>query len=167
MGNKLKSNREVIRVGGRLKELTIIKDEAGNVIHKILSPLMLEFKPKDILQVIVGSTILAIPLAYTQEVWDLGTSMSMRNIFFLLLLSLTFISGFVYYTYYRKDFKSHYIEFIKRSFSTYVFSFLIVTLILALIGKAPWTVDWVLAFKRTVLVAFPASMSATIADTIK
>jgi uncharacterized membrane protein len=167
MEYKLHSKREIIRVAGRLKELTVIKDDKGNVVHKILSPIMLEFRPKDVLQVIVGATILAIPVAFTEEVWNLGTVLPTANIASIAGLSLGFIAMFVYYNYYRTDFGQHWDEFLKRVFSTYFFSFLIVAFILTLVGQAPWTTDFVLAIKRAIIVAFPASMSATIADTIK
>jgi hypothetical protein len=44
---------------------------------------------------------------------------------------------------------------------------LVVALILTIIQKCPWGVDNILALKRIAIVAFPASMSATISDTIK
>ena len=41
---------------------------------------------------------------------------------------------------------------------------MMVGLILTLIDKAPWSTDMILAIKRTALAAFPASMSAAVAN---
>jgi hypothetical protein len=38
--------------------------------------------------------------------------------------------------------------------------------LLSIIGKAPWQTDTLLAVKRTIIVTFPASMSATVSDGI-
>ena len=43
----------------------------------------------------------------------------------------------------------------------------VVALLLTIIQKCPWGVDNILAIKRVIIVAFPASMSATVSDTIK
>ena len=40
-------------------------------------------------------------------------------------------------------------------------------IILSVIQRAPWSVDWILAFKRTVIVTFPSALSAAIAGNLK
>ena len=55
----------------------------------------------------------------------------------------------------------------KRACSTYFISFMVVALLLTLIQRTPWNTDWIIAFKRVVIVTFPASMSAAVADVIK
>lgn len=163
-----KSTQEVLRIAGKLKEVVTLYDSTGKVIHKFINPLMLEFKPKDFIQIIVGASILAIPVGFTQEVWDLSSTLPDLNILLFFLVSICFISIFVYYNYYRSEhFKNHKIEFLKRVFSTYFLSFLVVGLLLTMIGKAPWTSDLALALKVCTLVTFPASMSAAVADMVK
>ena len=163
-----KSKREIIDVEGKLREIVTVYDDSGKVLHKMMRPLMLEFKPKDVLQVVIGATILAIPVGFTEETWKLGEMLPIENVIGFMLISLFFISAFVYYNYYRANgIKGHYKKFFKRVLSTYIISFLVVALLLTLIQKAPWGLNSVLAYKRTVLVAFPASMSAAIADMIK
>lgn len=165
---KLKTKKRVVKIGGNLKEMTTIQDEKGRILHRMISPLMLEFRPKDVLQIIIGASILAIPVGYTEETWRLGELLPLSNVIGFLILSLVFISAFVYYNYYKKHgLKEHYDEFIKRVLSTYIFSFIVVAVLLTLIQKTPWNTDWILAFKRVVIVAFPSSMSAAVADMIK
>jgi len=144
-----------------------LKEEIREIETKLISPLKPEFHPKDVLQVVIGATILAIPVGFTEETWKLGGSLPMKNVLIILGISLIFIASFVYYNYYRGKIEKHKEEFIKRVLSTYVLSFIVVALMLILIEVAPWSVDWQLAFKRTVIVTLPASMSAAVADTIK
>jgi uncharacterized membrane protein len=167
MGERLKTIREVVRVGGKLRELLVIKDEKGTVLHKVLSPLMVEFRLRDVVQVMVGASILSIPIAYTEETWRLAATLPLENVLGFLALSLFFIATFVYYNYYRDRLGKHWVEFLKRSLSTYIISFAVVAVVLTLIQQTPWATDWLLAVKRVILVAFPASMSAVVADVIK
>jgi uncharacterized membrane protein len=137
------------------------------ILHKIVHPVRVEFHVKDILQVILGASILAIPVGYTEETWHLGEILPLVNIIGFLLLSLLFISAFTYYHYYHNNINKHWDHFIKRVFLTYLSAFLIVAILLTLIQRTPWTTDFILAFKRTVIVTFPAAMSGAIADVIK
>jgi len=167
MPRDIKAKSEVVRIAGKLKEIVTIHDEKGNVLHKIISPLMVEFHPKDVLQVVIGASILAVPVGFTEETWNLGKTLPLKNVVGLLLLSLLFISVFVYHNYYKNRLKDHLGEFIKRVCSTYFISFIVVALLLTLIQRTPWNTDWIIAFKRVVIVTFPASMSAAVADVIK
>ena len=167
MSEDLKTKRKFIRVDGKLRELVTIHDKTGKLIQKIMNPVMLEFYPRDIIQVIVGATLLAVPIAFTEEVWVLGGSLPKFSFIGIFALSMSFISIFVYYNYYRNKFKEHWEEFVKRVLSTYFLSFLVVGLILILIQKAPFQTDLWLALKRIIIVTFPASMSAAIADIVK
>jgi uncharacterized membrane protein len=115
----------------------------------------------------VGASILAIPVGFTEETWRLGETLPLANVIGFMILSVVFVAIFVYYNYYRSNLRQHHGEFIKRVVSTYVFSFLVVALILTLIQRTPWNTDIILAFKRTIIVAFPASMSAAVADMIR
>ena len=155
------------RIGGYLHKVIPIKDAAGNVLNYALKPFMVEFRPRDLLQIIVGATILAIPLAFTEETWVLGEKLPISNVLLLALISILFISFFVYFNYYRFNFTGHKIEYIKRVTSTYLCSLIVVGLILTIIQKCPWSTDIAVAMKRIIIVAFPASMSATISDIIK
>lgn len=155
------------RIGGYLHRVVPIMDASGKVLSYALKPLMVEFRPRDLFQVIVGASILAIPVAFTEETWDLGEKLPLNNVLMLGGLSIVFIACFVFFNFYRFTFKDHRFEYIKRVFATYVVSLLVVGALLTIIQKCPWGVDNVLAFKRIIIVAFPASMSALISDVLK
>lgn len=154
--------------------LTKIKStlqKTGSFFHKIISapfrPLLVEFKFKDIMEIVIGACILAVPVSFTEEVWTIAETLPTKNLVFLSLLSLSFIATFIYFNYYKKHFKQHIFQYIKRVFSTYIFSLLVVAVLLTIIQKAPWSTDALLAIKRIIIIGFPASMSATLSDTIK
>lgn len=155
------------RIGGYLHRIVPIADKSGEIISYALKPLMLEFKPRDIMQVAVGSALLAIPVSLTEEAWSLGESLPISNIVIIAIISILMIAIFVFYNFYKITLKGYVVEFLKRVIGTYLISIIVVGLILTLIQKCPWEIDNLLAIKRIVIVAFPASMSGTLSDTIK
>jgi len=155
------------RIGGYLHRVVPIFDSTGRIVSHALKPFMVEFHLRDLMQVIVGASILAIPISLTEEVWKLGEELPLINIILLSLLSLLFIFLFVYYNFYRFNLGDYKLEYIKRSLSIYIFSLLVVGVLLTLINKCPWQTDYILALKRIIIVAFPASMSAAVTDVLK
>jgi len=155
------------RIGGYLHRIVPVVDATGKVLNYTLKPLMTEFKPRDLMQVIVGASLLSVPVAFTEETWVLGAELPLINIIGLSVISLIFIGLFVYFNFYRYMFRGHIFEFIKRVAAIYLVSLLVVCLLLTIIDKCPWGEDNITALKRIMIVAFPASMSAAISDTLK
>jgi len=164
---KLEARKEIVHTSNGKKEIITLHDEKGKEVHKSISPLRVEFHFRDLLQVIIGASILAIPVGFTEETWHLGESLPFLNVLLLGLLSVLFISAFTYYHYHEEHSDLHWLEFMQRIFMTYVVSFLVVAVIMTLIQRTPWTTDLALAIKRVVIVTFPSSMSAAIADFLK
>jgi uncharacterized membrane protein len=162
-----KPQSRIRRIGGYLHRVVPVVDGTGKILNYALSPLMVEFRPRDLMQVVVGAALLAVPVAFTEETWKLGEQLPMTNVLALSGVSVLFISLFVYFNFYRYAFKGHVVEYIKRVVSIYVFSLLVVGLLLTIIQKCPWETDWMLALKRMLIVAFPASMSAAVSDTLR
>lgn len=157
----------VERIGGYLQKVTPVVDDAGKVIHNIVTPFQVEIKPRDIIQIIVGAYLLCVPVAFTEEVWVLSQELPMKNIYYVAAMSAFFVASFIYFNFYRYNLKKHIFDFIKRVVATYGLSLLAVALFLWVINKCPWQTDPILAIKRIILVAFPSSMAATLSDTIK
>jgi uncharacterized membrane protein len=167
MEDKEKHQPTIKRIGGYLHRIVPIFDSAGKAIHYAITPIMVEFHPRDLLQVIVGASILAVPVAFTEETWRLGKKLPLRNVLGLSLLSLIFIGLFVYFNFYRRMLRDHVWQYIERILAIYLFSLLVVGILLTLIEQCPWGVDDLLAMKRILIVGFPASMSAAISDALK
>ena len=155
------------RIGGYLHRVVPIVDSAGKVLDYALHPLMVEFRPRDLMQVIVGASVLAVPVAFTEETWNLGVQLPLANVLGLSALSLLFIALFVYFNFYRFAFRGHVVQYCKRVVAIYVFALLVVGIILTIVQKCPWGSDNLLALKRILIVSFPASMSAAVSDTLK
>lgn len=155
------------RIGGYLHKVTPVFDATGKLIHSVVTPFQVELKPRDFFQIIVGAYLLCVPVAFTEEVWVLSKELPLKNILYVAAMSIFFISCFVYFNFYRFNLKGHGFQCLKRIIATYGLSLLAVGLFLTVIMKCPWGSDNLLAIKRILLVAFPASMAATLSDTIK
>lgn len=168
-GHVTSGDVSVERLGrnGYLHRIIPIVDKAGNVVQRVVKPLEVEFRVRDMLQTVVGASILAIPAAYTEETWDLGSNLAAANIAGIAFLSLFFIATFVYYNFYKSYFKQFRVQYFIRVIATYLIALLVVAVLLALVDKTPWGVDNALAIKRIIVVGFPAAMSATVADALK
>jgi uncharacterized membrane protein len=161
------AKRGFIHQKGIIKELTTVYDAAGNVLQKFLRPVIVEFSFYDFIEIIIGATILAVPVGLTEETRRISSNIPLLNTILIATISLLFITIFTYYHYYQHSLKHHYIECIKRVVFTYVVSLCVVGIILTLIQQAPWSTDLLVAIKRIIIIALPASMSAAIADTLK
>ena len=157
---------KIQRINGELHQVTPVRDQDGKVVTHHIRQLHLELSLKDRVQILVGATILAIPTAFTEEVWNLGDELSWVSVNILAIVSLTFIGLFVYLNTYKNHMKLYSAQFLNRVVSTYVFSLVVVGVLLMVVGKAPWATDLTLALKRTIIGALPASMSATVTDAI-
>ena len=166
MTNESKYEKFVHRVDGQLYESFIIKDDEGNKLQQIDIPLKVELKIQDVLEIMVGASILAVPVAFTEEVWNMGDELGWINIIMLNSVCLIFMGSFMYFKGYRNRLSLYRKEYLKRLFSTFFLSILIVAILLTIVDKCPWLTDSSLAVKRVLIGSFPASMSATVTDNI-
>ena len=160
---------EIKRLGrnGYLHAVIPVFDSSGKLIHRVVKPLMVELRLKDVIQIIVGATLLAIPMAFTEETWKLGNSLPNKNVAMLSFISIFFVSIFVYVHFYRYYLKGFVFQYIKRVISIYFISLLVVGILMTIIQQCPWGMDNILAVKRIIIVSLPASMSAVATDAIK
>jgi uncharacterized membrane protein len=165
---ELTSKKPIVkRIGGYLHKVVPLVDSSGKVVHRHVTPMMFEVRRRDLMQIVVGSSILALPLAYTEETWNLGGELPLGNVILLGVLSMLFISLFVYFNFYRNFLKSYTYDFVKRIVFIYLISLIMVALLLTLIEKCPWGIDNLLAVKRIIIIGLPASMSAAVTDSLK
>ena len=163
-------HKEVVRrlgPGRSLHRIIPILDASGKVIHRVVKPLMVEVRARDVVQVIVGASILAIPAGFTEETWNLGEQLPVANIIAIAALSVLFIALFVYFNFYREYIREYRWDFVKRVVVIYTLSLVVVGILLTLIGKCPWGIDNILAAKRIIIVALPSSLSAAVSDALK
>jgi uncharacterized membrane protein len=154
------------RVGNLLHRIVPVKDSAGKVIQHLAKPLMVELRPRDLAQILAGAALLSVPVGFTEEAWRLGEQLSTSRVVLFGLISMLLIALYVYFTFYRVLFPQFKFEYVKRVVAIYAISLLVVAGLLTLIGVAPWASDSLLAVKRVIIVALPASMSAALSDSM-
>ncbi|MCO4793536.1 MAG: DUF2391 family protein [Bacteriovoracaceae bacterium] len=158
---------EVKRINGYLKEVVTFFDSTGRPISQIVNPLMTELKPRDILQIFVGAFLVASPLCFTEEVWNLSISLKRGNVYLLGFISLITSALFVYFNFYRFRIKGNVANFFKRVIATNIISISSIVLILILIDKFPIMDTPYIAIKRLLIIGFPTTFAALISDYLK
>ena len=126
-----------------------------------------KFSLKDIVEIAIGSIVLALPISVTEEVWNLGSELSLWRTGIISLASIFFVGLFVFYKFYDGSLERKTIEFLARIFTVYFVANVVAMIGLLIIDKLPLIEDPLVAMNRTVLVAFPASFSATIVDSLR
>ena len=123
----------------------------------------------DLAELVVGANVLAFPLAAPEALWALSEQLSVLQALGFVVLSCVFLSTFIYYIHHVRtgdqalyNFRLHVV----RLLATYGITLLVSASILALLGKFPLLSDTAVALTRMVLVAFPASFSATVVDSL-
>ena len=122
------------------------------------------FGRKDMVEIAIGSCLLVLPLAITEEAWDLGRDLHFGNIIFLLVASYALIGVFVYYRVYDGDLKEHRGAFCRRVGAVYLVTFAVSALCLLGVDKLPLLSDPVVALKRAILCSLPGCFVATVVD---
>ena len=125
------------------------------------------FQFKDVCEIVVGASVLAIPMASTEEVWKLGEQLPWPNTVMVVLSSISIVALFVYYIYYQNQFRKNLPQFVTRVVVGYGVTLLVVALILAMFQKLPWLTDLPTAIRRIIIVGFPSCFSATVVDSLK
>jgi uncharacterized membrane protein len=165
MSGNLKT--EIKRINGYLKEVVTFFDATGKPISQVVNPLMVELTPRDILQIFVGAFLIAAPLSFTEEVWQLSISLKRKNVYALGAVSIVTATLFIYFNFYRYKLKGHFIDFFKRVLATYIITISSIVLLLALIDKFPFQETPYIALKRVIIIGFPALFGAVISDYLK
>ena len=121
----------------------------------------------DVAELVIGASVLAFPVAVTEEVWNLSEQIGLLNVMMIAISSCLFLSVFIFYIHGEKNDDSTRRLEIKRVVATYGVTLLVCAAILIMVGKFPLLTDTAVALKRVVLVAFPASFSATVVDSLR
>jgi len=126
----------------------------------------LYFNLEDIGQITIGAFALAVPISFSQEAWDLGETLSWYNLTLIFILSVSFLALFAYQSIFQGSVSNRITVYIFRVFAAYIFTLIVVALLLFALDKFPLLDDPITAIKRLIIVAMPASMGAIIVDSI-
>jgi uncharacterized membrane protein len=124
----------------------------------------LSFNLEDASQVTVGAFALAVPISFSEEAWRLGETLPVTNLLMVFVLSILFLGIFAYGSVFQGNIKSRVPVFLLRIAIAYAITALVVALVLFSLDKFPLFTDTLVAFKRLIVIAMPASMGAIIVD---
>jgi len=124
----------------------------------------LSFNLEDASQVAIGAFALAVPISFSEEAWLLGETLPVKNLIYISLLSVVFLSFFAYESVFQANIKYRVPVFISRILIAYTIAAIIVALILFSLDKFPLLSEPVIALKRLIVITMPASMGAIIVD---
>jgi len=119
---------------------------------------------EDLSQLIIGSTVLSVPIAFTEEAWNLSETIPILNLGVIMLLTLCFIALYAYKGIFQGKIKERKKTFIKRVLIDYGVTLVVVIIVLFALNKLPLSEDPLIAFKRVIIISFPASMGAIVVD---
>jgi len=122
------------------------------------------FNLEDAGQIFVGAFALAVPISFSEEAWQLGESLPTANLALLFLLSCLFLSIYAFESVYQRNIGGRVIEFVSRIAIAYILTIMVVALVLLCIDKLPVLDSPLVALKRVIVIAMPASMGAIIVD---
>lgn len=118
---------------------------------------------EDISQIVIGASAMAIPIAFSEELWEFGETLPVLNIIMLAILSITIQFFYTYYSIFEGKEKRRF-HIIFRVCLNYVLTFLTVGVILFALNRLPLTLDILVGVKRMIILSFPASLGAVIVD---
>jgi len=124
----------------------------------------LRINTEDIIQIAIGAFALAVPISFTEEAWKMSVTLPFYNLLLVFVLSVTFLGIYAYYSVFQKQVSKRYDIFILRIFIAYFISALVVALVLLALNKLPVIDEPIIALKRLILIAMPASMGAIVVD---
>ena len=131
---------------------------------KLNRPSEPKFDWQDLAEVAIGSCIIAFPFAATEEAWNLGAEMSLGRLQIFATGSICLLAVSIYFFHRHEGHPVTHKAFLLRVIGTYGVAFLISGLMLLAIDRIDLFQDPLIALKRTIFVAFPASFAATTVD---
>ncbi|NNF22957.1 MAG: DUF2391 family protein [Saprospiraceae bacterium] len=124
------------------------------------------FNKEDFFQVIVGSAALTLPVAFSEESWNLSKTLPWGNIIFIIVLSLLFINLYSINSIFSGKINNRLSLFLLRTIIDYIITLIVVFIILLAINQMPVFSEPIIAFKRIIILSFPASMGGVIVDSL-
>jgi len=119
---------------------------------------------KLIIQVIIGSSALTVPVAFSEESWKLSETLPLLNVIVLVFLSLIFIGLYSVQGIFQGRIKDRLSHFVLRTIIDYGVALIVVFVVLFALNRMPILDEPIIALKRIIILAFPASMGGVIVD---
>lgn len=119
---------------------------------------------EDLSQLIIGASVLCVPIAFTEEAWNLSRTIPIFNLVIIMVLTLLFIAIYAFKGIFQGQIKARKGTFVKRVIIDYAVTLVVVVVVLLALNKLPIISEPLIAIKRTIIISFPASMGAIVVD---
>tara|TARA_B110000305_G_C19246854_1_gene542769 strand:- start:75 stop:473 length:399 start_codon:yes stop_codon:yes gene_type:complete len=119
---------------------------------------------EDVIQVSVGASAFAVPVAFSEESWNLSRTLPWCNVAFIVFISLLFVALYAYQVIFQGEVKHRLGGFVTRILVDYMITALIVFIILIALNRMPILSEPIIALKRIIVLSFPASMGGVVID---
>lgn len=126
--------------------------------------MQLSLNGEDIAQIVVGASVLAVPISFSEEAWTAAIDLPLPNLMLVFILSIAFLALYAHQSLFQASVKNRKFVFVFRVFIAYLLTTLVVAVVLLSLDKLPLMSEPVVALKRIILVAMPASMGAIVVD---
>ena len=126
--------------------------------------MQLSLNGEDFAQIVIGAAVLAVPVSFSEEAWGTAIELPLPNLLLLFLLSIGFLALYSYQSMFQASVKKRVFVFVFRIFLAYLLTAIVVAVVLLSLNKLPLFDAPVIALKRIILVAMPASMGAIVVD---
>jgi len=118
---------------------------------------------EDISQIIIGAAVMAVPIAFSEELWTFGETLPVINI--ILLLSISLFIQFFYTHFSIFQGKEKRVTIIcSRVILNYILTFITVAIILFALNRLSFSSNYLVGLNRIIILSFPASLGAVIVD---
>ncbi|MCC2617584.1 TIGR02587 family membrane protein [Aestuariibacter halophilus] len=124
------------------------------------------FNTEDASQIAIGAFAMALPIAFSQEAWDMAVRLPTINLILLVLLSLVFVAHYAYFSLFQGAVEYRWGSFVLRIVIAYGITLVVVACVLFCLDKLPLLEEPVVALRRAVIIAMPASLGAIIVDSL-
>jgi uncharacterized membrane protein len=123
-----------------------------------------QFRWHDLGEIAVGACIVAFPVAMTDEVWTLSAELSIYRVLSFAIISIALLTIVIFLIHRHEQFPLSHRTLVVRVAMTYSVTLLISLLLLLGIDRIDLLQEPLVAIKRVIIVAFPASFAATAVD---
>ena len=119
---------------------------------------------EDLIQIVVGASALAVPVAFSEESWNLSRTLPWENVASIMFISLLFIAFYSYQVIFQGNITSRVHVFLKRIIIAYIVTAVVVFVILLALNRMPLIEEPIISLKRIIILSFPASMGGVVID---
>jgi len=118
---------------------------------------------EDISQIIIGAAVMAVPIAFSEELWKFGETLPLINIVLLLGISLFIQFFYTQFSIFQGK-EKRIIIISSRVILNYLLTFTTVAIILFALNRLSFTSNYLVGLYRIIILSFPASLGAVIVD---